>query len=174
MMRAAALAAAAAALFSLAMPAQAIFDDNVARAKIEELRKQVEAAAKLVEERHYPEDAPGAELSGFTAVSTALSFGLVVLLVNIAILPALFFGVGAIAIVAANAYLLSREYFEMVAMRHMPASEAKRLRRENSPQIFIAGFIPAFFAAVPVINLIVPLFATSYFTHFFKKVSQKL
>ena len=35
MMRAAALAAAAAALFSLAMPARAIFDDNVARAKIE-------------------------------------------------------------------------------------------------------------------------------------------
>src|SRR5258706_5166991 len=33
------------------MPAHALFDDNVARAKIEELRRQVEAAAKLVDER---------------------------------------------------------------------------------------------------------------------------
>jgi tol-pal system protein YbgF len=36
---------------ALPAPAQGIFDDNVARARIEELRKQVEAAAKLVDER---------------------------------------------------------------------------------------------------------------------------
>src|SRR5204862_809180 len=40
-----------AAAFALPLPAHAIFDDNVARAKIEELRRQVEAAAKLVDER---------------------------------------------------------------------------------------------------------------------------
>ncbi len=40
-----------AAAFALPMPAHALFDDNVARAKIEELRRQVEAAAKLVDER---------------------------------------------------------------------------------------------------------------------------
>ena len=36
---------------ALPLPAHALFDDNVARARIEELRKQVEAAAKLVDER---------------------------------------------------------------------------------------------------------------------------
>jgi len=36
---------------ALPVPAHALFDDNVARARIEELRKQVDAAAKLVEER---------------------------------------------------------------------------------------------------------------------------
>ena len=40
-----------AAAFALPAPAWAVFDDDVARARIEELRKQVEAAAKLAEER---------------------------------------------------------------------------------------------------------------------------
>ena len=50
-----ALAAVAAAMLAASLlisaPARAIFDDNVARARIEELRKQVDAAARLVEER---------------------------------------------------------------------------------------------------------------------------
>ncbi len=50
-MRRAALAAACAALFALPGPAFALFDDNVARDRIEVLRRQVEAAAKLVDER---------------------------------------------------------------------------------------------------------------------------
>jgi CysZ protein len=72
--------------------------------------------------------------------------------------------------VGANAYLLSREYFEMVAMRHMPPDDAKILRRENGPAVFLAGLVPAVFSLVPVVNLLVPLFATSFFTHFFKSV----
>ena len=131
----------------------------------------LDRVAKIVELRHYPQDPPGKELGTLTAVSTALGFGLVVLAVNLAALPMFFFGIGAIAMIVANAYLLSREYFEMAAMRHMPVDDARRLRRENTPRIFAAGFIPAFFALVPVVNLAVPLFATSYFTHLYKKVS---
>jgi CysZ protein len=70
----------------------------------------------------------------------------------------------------ANAFLLGREYFEMAAMRHMPPAEARKLRKENSPQIFIAGLLPALLALVPIVNLAVPLFATSYFVHLFKQV----
>ena len=40
-----------AAAFALPAPAWALFDDDVARARIEELRKQIDAAAKLAEER---------------------------------------------------------------------------------------------------------------------------
>lgn len=127
--------------------------------------------AAIVEARHYPDDPPGAVLPGFTAITTALSFGLIVLVVNIAILPTLFFGIGAFAIIGANAYLLSREYFELVAMRHMPLAEAKALRQHNSGPIIFAGLIPAVLAAVPIVNLTVPLFATSYFTHLFKGIT---
>ncbi len=54
------------------------------------------------------------------------------------------------------------------ARRHMAVDEAKELRRQNTPHIFIAGFVPAALALVPFVNLTVPLFSTSYFVHIFK------
>jgi tol-pal system protein YbgF len=50
-MRRAACTALLAASFALPAAAQGLFDDNLARSRIEELRRQVEAAAKLVDER---------------------------------------------------------------------------------------------------------------------------
>lgn len=50
-MRRSGRAALLAACFALPAQAQGIFDDNIARTRIEELRKQVEAAARLVDER---------------------------------------------------------------------------------------------------------------------------
>lgn len=124
--------------------------------------------AGLVERKHYPQDAPGRELPTGKALLLGLQFGLLVLVVNLAVLPMLLFGIGALVLLLVNAYLISREYFEMAAMRHMPMEEARQLRRENSPQILAAGFIPAALALVPLVNLTVPLFSTSYFVHIFK------
>ena len=128
--------------------------------------------AGLVERKHYPQDAAGRELPMLKALLFGLQFGLLVLIVNLAVLPTLLFGIGAIALLIANAYLLSREYFEMAAMRHMPVEDAKLLRRENATQIFAAGFIPAVLALVPLVNLTVPLFSTSYFVHIFKSLKR--
>ena len=126
--------------------------------------------AGLVEQRHYPNDPPGRELPLGRAIVTGLQFGLLVLVVNLAVLPMLLFGIGAIILVMVNAYLLSREYFEMAAMRHMDVAEARHLRKEHSPQVFAAGFVPALLALVPIVNLVVPLFSTSYFVHIFKRL----
>lgn len=126
--------------------------------------------AEKVEEKHYPWDPRGTPLPVGRAILTAIQFFVVVLLVNLAVLPTVFFGIGAFVLVAANAYLLGREYFEMVAMRHMPVEEARIMRKENSPAIFVAGLLPAMMSLLPVVNLAVPLFATSYFTHLFKSV----
>lgn len=126
--------------------------------------------AEKVEERHYPLDPRGTPLPMGRAIVTAIQFFIVVLLVNLAVLPSVFFGIGAFVLVAANAYLIGREYFELVAMRHMPVEEARALRKENSPAVFVAGLLPAMMSLVPLLNLAVPLFATSYFTHFFKMV----
>jgi CysZ protein len=130
----------------------------------------LDQVAAKVEQRHYPLDPPGTPLPTSRAILLAIQFFFVVLIVNLAALPVVFLGVGAVALVLANAYLLSREYFEMVAMRYMPEQEARILRRENGPAIFFAGLVPAVFSVVPVVNLAVPLFATSYFTHLFKSV----
>ena len=126
--------------------------------------------AEKVEERHYPWDPRGMPLPAGRAILMAIQFFSVMLLVNLAVLPMVFFGFGAFVLVGANAYLIGREYFEMVAMRHMPVEEARILRRENSPTIFIASLLPAFMSLVPVMNLAVPLFSTAYFTHLFKSV----
>ena len=126
--------------------------------------------AEKVEERHYPWDPRGTPLPVGRAILMAVQFFVIVLLVNLAVLPTVFFGFGAFVLVAANAYLIGREYFEMVAMRHMPVEEAKILRRENSPTVFIAALLPAAMSVVPFVNLVVPLFSTAYFTHLFKSV----
>jgi CysZ protein len=130
----------------------------------------LDSIAGKVEARHYPQDRPGNPLATSTALKISLQFALIVLVVNLAVLPLVFTGIGVAALVAANAYLLSREYFEMVAMRHMPVDEARALRKENTPRIFVAGFLPAVLALIPIANLLVPLFSTSYFTHIFKRV----
>ena len=126
--------------------------------------------AEMVEERHYPWDPRGTPLPAGRAILMALQFFIVVLLVNLAVLPMVFFGFGAFVLVAANAYLIGREYFEMVATRHMPVEEAKILRKENSPTVFVAALLPAAMSVVPFVNLVVPLFSTAYFTHLFKSV----
>lgn len=130
----------------------------------------LDGIAGRVEERHYPQDPAGSPLSTYLAVVTSLQFAVLVLVVNLAVLPLVFTGIGVVTLVVANAYLLSREYFEMIAMRHMAVDEARALRKENSPQVFAAGFVPALLSIIPVVNLAVPLFATSYFVHIFKRV----
>lgn len=129
----------------------------------------LDRVAEIVERKHYPQDQPGRPLNAAQSLITALQFAGLALVVNIAVLPAVFFAVGAAVLVAANAYLISREYFEMAAARHMPLEEARAFRKANTPMVFVSGLLPALAAVVPVLNLIVPLFATSYFVHLFKQ-----
>lgn len=132
----------------------------------------LDRVAGLVENRHYEQDTPGEPLSGFRAIGISLQFGLLVLMCNILALPLVFMGFGVVVLFVINAYLISREYFEMVAMRFMAPDDAKALRKLNGARIFVAGFLPAILSAVPILNLAVPLFATSYFVHIFKQVQR--
>jgi CysZ protein len=128
--------------------------------------------AEKVERKHYPNEKPGTPLKTMQAVWLALQFGAVVLVANIFALPLVFTGVGIFVLVFINAYLLSREYFELAAMRHMPVIEAQELRKKHASDVLFAGFIPAFLALIPIVNLTVPLFSTSYFVHLFKKLQK--
>jgi CysZ protein len=129
--------------------------------------------ATRVENRHYPQDVKGKPLSTVTALLFGLQFAVVALAVNLVVLPLVFFaGFGAVLLVLANAYLISREYFEMAASRFMSPAAASALRKNNSTKIYVAGLVPAALAMIPIINLAVPLFATSYFVHIFKSVQR--
>jgi len=128
----------------------------------------LEEVAAAVEARYYPGDPPGRELPPLRALTVALQFTAVVVALNVALLPTLLIGVGALAYFVANAYLVGREYFELVALRHMPMEDARARRRENRGLIWLAGAIYTGLLLVPLVNLLVPLFATASMVHIFR------
>ena len=79
-------------------------------------------------------------------------------------------GINAIAFLAANAYLLSRQYFEFVALRHLTLDEADVLRRRHAGRLWAAGLILAVFVSVPVLNLLTPLFGSAFMVRVFKRM----
>jgi CysZ protein len=127
--------------------------------------------AAEVERVHYPVDPPGHELGTATAVGISLRFFVVLVAVNLlALFLLLVPGVNLIAFYVGNGYLLGREYFEMVAMRHMTPEAARALRKANRVTVLLSGFVIAGLASVPFLNLTTPLFATAFMVHMFKLV----
>ena len=130
--------------------------------------------AKEVERVYYPSDPPGKELPTLAAIGVGLKFCLVVLLVNlVALFLLLVPGINLIAFYIGNGYLLGREYFEMVAMRHMPPEEARGLRMANMGYVTLCGLIIAGLASVPILNLLTPLFATAFMVHVYKSLARR-
>jgi uncharacterized protein involved in cysteine biosynthesis len=79
---------------------------------------------------------------------------------------------GEVASFAANGLLLGREYFELVALRHMDLEQASQLRRNNSSAVWLAGTLIALSSMIPVINLVRPLLDTSLMVHLFHRFAQ--
>jgi CysZ protein len=132
----------------------------------------VDDVAAEVERAHYPADAPGKALplarAGYEGVKTALLAVLIYLLA----LPLVFFaGLGIVAFFIATAFLLSREYFELAAMRFRPPEEAKALRKRHAGTVFFAGLLIAGFVAIPIVNLATPLFGMALMVHLHKQLS---
>lgn len=132
----------------------------------------VDDIAEAVEQTHYPADAPGRPLPVGRSVITSLRFLAIVLLINVLALPlVLFVGFGVLIFLVANAYLLGREYFELVALRHYDEETVRRLRARHSGRVFAAGLLIAAFLAVPIVNLLAPLFATAFMVHLEKRIA---
>lgn len=132
----------------------------------------LEDVASAVEIRHYP-GAPMPRNQPFgEIIVTALRFLLAVIIVNLIALPfyiLAFFvaGLGLFLYVLVNGYLVGREYFELVALRHMPRSEAQAMRKRHLGTVFLAGGITSALFLIPVVNLIAPLFGTALMVHVF-------
>jgi CysZ protein len=126
--------------------------------------------AALTEQHHYPADPPGQPVPFFEAIRDALAFTGLTLIVNLAALALLLVpGVNLVAFFVGNGYLLGREYFEAAARRHLGREPARALRRENTLKVFFGGLLVAAFLAVPILNLLTPLFATAFMTHLYKR-----
>lgn len=130
--------------------------------------------AAVVERETFPNDPPGRELPTAKSIWLAIRFFFVVLAVNLlALLLLLVPGVNLIAFYVGNGYLLGREYFELAAMRHVSEAEAKRIRKANGVPVLLCGLVIAALASVPILNLLTPLFATSFMVRMWKKIAAK-
>ncbi len=127
--------------------------------------------AAVVEATHYPQDPPGAPLSLGESIVGTLGFTLTTILVNIVCLLLLLVpGVNLVAFFIGNGYLLGREFFEAAAARFGGVEHARRIRRENAGLVLVGGFCIALFLAIPILNLLTPLFAMAFMTHLHKRV----
>jgi CysZ protein len=134
----------------------------------------LDEVAEVVERTHYPDTPPGRALPLGRSIVATLNFTLVVVLVNLLALPLVFLvGFGIVVFFVANAYLLGREYFEMAALRFHDRDMADRLRRRHAGRLFVAGLMIAAVLAVPLVNLLTPLFATAFMVHLHKRIAAR-
>jgi CysZ protein len=134
----------------------------------------VDEIAEEVERTHYPNEMPGKALPLLRALIEGVNTALLTIVVYLFAVPFLFVaGLGLVMMFLANAYLLSREYFLLAAMRFRPPEEAKAMRRAHRTQVFLAGLLIALFVSIPVVNLATPLFAMAMMVHMHKRLSQR-
>ena len=134
----------------------------------------VDEIGEIVERTYYPAEPPGRALPLWTAMIDGIKTALLAILVYLCALPFLLFaGLGLVIMFLATAWLLSREYFLLAAMRFRSPDEAKAMRRANSTSIFIAGLPIALFVSIPILNLATPLFAMAMMVHMHKRLSQR-
>jgi len=131
--------------------------------------------AEHVEARIYPDGRRGAAAPLSESLALALRFFFASIFVNIAafllwLLP----GVNAVVFFAANAYLFSREYFEMASSRFFSGEGVRALRQQNQFRIYARGIVIALFVLTPVVNLLTPLFGVALMVRLNKKLMPAL
>ena len=127
-----------------------------------------------IEARDYPHDPPALPGSASKTIKAGLRLAGLVVGADVALLPLDIAvpGLGWLASLAANGWLLGREYFELAALRHMPLADADLLRRANAGPIAAGGILIAFLSVIPGLDLIAPLFGTALMVHLFKQMQR--
>jgi CysZ protein len=132
----------------------------------------VDEIGEEVERTHYPAEPVGRALPLWRAVYEGIKTALLALAIYLCAVPFLLFaGFGLVIMFVAAAYLLSREYFLLAAMRFRSPAEAKEMRRAHRTSIMFAGLPIALFVSIPIVNLATPLFAMAMMVHVHKRLS---
>ena len=132
----------------------------------------LEDVADAVEDRHYPDLTPATALSLAAGLRQSVNFLGLVIAVNLgarSLYP--FVGPGIpLVFWAVNGLLLGREYFSLVALRRLPPSEVRAMRRRNRWTLWAAGALMAAPLSVPILNLAVPVLGVATFTHLYHRL----
>lgn len=128
----------------------------------------LDRVVEAVEARHYPDltMAPGQTIA--EGLLPALKFLGVTVGLNLLCLPLLITPFFPFVYYALNGYLISREYFELVALRRLSTADANLMRARWKMPLFIAGIGFAFMLTVPILNVLAPVIATAITVHLFE------
>ncbi|MCL6706460.1 sulfate transporter family protein [Pseudomonas sp. R2.Fl] len=130
--------------------------------------------AEVIEKRDYPADPPGKAMPMGEAILASIKFFGIVVLGNLFALLLLFIpGINIMAFFLVNGYLLGREFFEFAAMRFRPVEQARLFRARHAGTVFLGGLVIAGFLAIPIVNLLTPLFAAGFMVHLHKMLSRR-
>lgn len=131
--------------------------------------------ADAVEARHFAH-LPQAPRAGLWE-SLSESVGYFGLLVGLNLLGIVLFavsgGLGIVGLWAINGFLLSREYFTMVAQRRLSRPTVQALRRAWRIRLWLAGVVLAIPLTIPIVNLFVPVLGAAAFTHLFHAIAAR-
>jgi CysZ protein len=138
----------------------------------------LDAVADAVEARHYPALPPARNISLSETVISTVRFALVTAAVNLIALPfyilLLFLPpMNLVLFYLVNGYLISREYFELVAWRRLDPATAARLRRSHRGRLQFAGILLALLMTIPIVNLLTPVVGTAFMVHVFHHLARR-
>jgi uncharacterized protein involved in cysteine biosynthesis len=126
----------------------------------------IERIITAVETQYYPLLPAPIPLSFWQGMAVALMFTSAMLVLNLIALPLYLVPVlNVIVFYGVNAYLLGREYFELVVLRREDPRSAQRLRRSHRLRFFIAGLSITGLLTLPIVNLVAPLLAAAFMVH---------
>jgi uncharacterized protein involved in cysteine biosynthesis len=138
----------------------------------------LEDVVNAVEVRQYPDLPPARPQPVSEVLATTVKFAATVIALNVFFLPVylilLFVPPLALALYyVLNGYLVSREYYELVALRRLAPGPARRLRRAHRGRVLLAGIVVVFIMTIPIVNFITPVLATAFMVHVFQNLPRR-
>ena len=123
--------------------------------------------------RHAPGISPGSDLPILRSLGISIRFLLVTVFLNLLALPLyilfLFFPLLDMALYGLlNGYLFGREYFELVALRHLDNRSAAQMRRSHRGKLWIWGTIVSILFLIPILNFFAPLLSAAAMVHLYR------
>jgi len=121
---------------------------------------------------YYPDQVQKPNTAFLSDLKQDIKLTVLSLFLNTLLLPFyFFFGVGFFLYLFLNTYLLSREFFVNAAGYHLGKTEGLKLLSRHKTVIWIGGFVITLLTITPIINLFMPIFATTWMVHLFHKIN---
>lgn len=132
-----------------------------------------DAIAGRIEAAFYPHHAAGRDMPFWLGLGMTLRLALLALVLNgglfLLFLIPIFSPFAALGFVLLNGYVLAREYFLSMAMRHTDAARALALWQAHKPRLWLAGLPLAVLALLPFLNLSLPFLALAIYINLYKQ-----